>query len=281
MIALTGETTGPADEDLDARKAVASQRRWYHTMEVADGVETPGWFDLRPIVGRMPWPDVEGKRCLDVGPYDGFLAFELERRGAREVVAADISDPSEWDWSVRLREKGPARLAQLAGADPGAGFKLAQSLLGSNVERVEVNVYELSPERVGTFEIVTCGSLMLHLRDPVRALEAIRSVCVERFLSSETIDPFLTLFSRRRPLALQRGGERGQWWIPNPAGHRRMLEAAGFEIERRSRPYAIPLGPGHPHRARAGGSLRQRALIRLVAGAVGVPHVAVLARPRL
>jgi tRNA (mo5U34)-methyltransferase len=271
------KAAGP--DPVAARQAVTHQHHWYHTMEVAPGVETPGWFDLRPIVDRMPWPDVSGKRCLDVGPYDGFIAFELERRGADKVVAADVSSHGEWDWAVPLREKGPEALTVIAGADPGAGFKIARRLLASAVERVELSVYDLSPERLGTFDVVTCGSLLLHLKDPVRALEAIRSVCDGLFLSAEAIDLNLTAFSRRRPLAALRGGQHGQWWIPNPAGHRQMLESAGFLIEPQTRPYAIPLGPGHPERARAGGSLRRRLLARVVTGAAGVPHVAVVARP--
>ena len=87
----------------DARAAVDQVRLWYHTMELAPGVVTPGWFDLRPILDRLPWPDVEGKRCLDVGTYDGHLAFELERRGAAEVLALDISDHESWDWPIRIR----------------------------------------------------------------------------------------------------------------------------------------------------------------------------------
>ena len=70
---------------------------WYHTIDLAPGVVTPGWFDLRPVVERMPWPSVAGKRCLDVGTYDGFLAFEMERRGAAEVVAVDLDDHDQWD----------------------------------------------------------------------------------------------------------------------------------------------------------------------------------------
>jgi len=75
-----------------AAAAVAANPMWYHSIEVAPGLVTPGLFDLRPIVERLPWPDVRGKRCLDVGTYDGFLAFELERRSAAEVLATDIAD---------------------------------------------------------------------------------------------------------------------------------------------------------------------------------------------
>src|SRR6266496_2314073 len=96
----------PPDPE-EARAAVAANPHWYHTIDVAPGVETPGWFDLRPIVDRLPWPDVRGRRCLDVGPYDGFLSFELERRGAAEVVATDIGSPNDWDWPYASRTSGP------------------------------------------------------------------------------------------------------------------------------------------------------------------------------
>ena len=156
-----------------ARAAVSGNPLWYHTIEVAPGIATPGVFDLRPVAGRLPWPDVRGKRCLDVGTYDGFLAFELERRGAAEVVATDISDHREWDHEVRLGGQSAELLETIAG-EKGAGFTIARELLGSSVEKIEINAYDLTPERVGEFDVVVCGSLLLHLRDPLRALAAIR-----------------------------------------------------------------------------------------------------------
>jgi tRNA (mo5U34)-methyltransferase len=278
-IAEGPDALAAGDRATDARAAVAARGFWYHTMELAPGVVTPGWFDLRPIVDRLPWPDVRGKRCLDVGPYDGFLSFELERRGAAEVVATDIGSPTEWDWPAAMRENGGRELAEIAGSDPGGGFRVARKVLGSSAKRVEVSVYDLAPETVGTFDVVVCGSLLLHLRDPVAALEAIRGVCTERFLSIETISPGLSLLSRRRPLAQQRGGVRCQWWIPNAAAHRRMLQSAGFAIERAPRPFAEPLGPAHPQHGRLLGSWRQRLPTRVLTLRSGIPHGAVLARP--
>lgn len=237
---------------------------WYHTIELAPGIVTPGWFDLRPVVQRMPWPDVRGKRCLDVGTYDGFLAFELERRGAGEVVAADIADHEQWDWPVRDRDRGPLELADMAGERKGQGFEVAKKALGSSVERMEISAYDLRPDRVGSFDFVVCGSLMLHLKNPVGALEAIRSVCTGSFLSAEQLSS--RQLPWRRPAARFRGGDKLQWWIPNPAAHVRMVESAGFEIERVVRPYRIPFGEMNP----AAGRLRSRGLL----------HGAVLARPQ-
>ena len=68
------------------------------------------------------------------------------------------------------------------------GFEIARELLGSSATLEQVSVYDLSPETVGEFDVVVCGSLLLHLRDPLRALNAIRSVCREQFLSTNQIE---------------------------------------------------------------------------------------------
>jgi tRNA (mo5U34)-methyltransferase len=256
---------------------------WYHTLELPGGVVTPGWFDLRDQVAKLPWPDVRGKRCLDLATYDGFYAFELERRGAAEVVATDIPDHEDWDWPAALRARAGDELAAIAG-EKGHGFELAHEALGSRVVKQVVNVYDLSPAELGTFDVVVCGSLLLHLRDPVRALEAIRSVCAGTFLSVEAISLPLTALFRRRPVAdLCDDDNLCQWWTVNAAGHRRLVEAAGFEVVQTVAPFAEPFGPRHPARLQRprglralGGAVLQRALLH----GEGVPHGALLARPR-
>ncbi len=265
----------------DDRAAIAAVARWYHSIEVLPGMVTPGWFDLRPIVERMPWPDVRGKRCLDVGTSDGFLAFELERRGAAEVVATDIATHEQWDWEAGLRDLGPQYLRHVEGPAMGIGFELARELLDSSVVRRQLSVYDLSPEHVGTFDVVVCGSLLLHLRDPLRALAAIRSVCRAELLCANQIDLGRSILQRRTPL-VRLDGTSGitQWWLPNAAGHRQMLDAAGFEIERESRPYCVPFGPAHPPRSSGPRSLVRGLMERLVTGNRGVPHLALLAHSR-
>jgi tRNA (mo5U34)-methyltransferase len=266
----------------DARAVISRVKRWYHAIEVAPGVVTDALFDLRPILARMPWPDVRGKRCLDVGTSDGFLAFELERRGAAEVVATDIASHGQWDWEAHMHEVGPRYLRHVSGPEMGDGFRVAHELLRSRVSPAQISVYDLSPERMGTFEVVVCGSLLLHLRDPLRALTAIRSVCTGEFLCTNQIDLVRSALVRRRPL-IRLDGTSGitQWWLPNAAGHRQMVRAAGFTIERESPLYAIPYGPVHPTaRRRPQAQAQARSILtRILAGNDGVPHFAVLARP--
>lgn len=270
------------DTEVDpgtARAAIAESPMWYHAIEVAPGVVTPGWFDLRPVVDRLPWPDVAGRRCLDIGTHDGFLAFELERRGAAEVVATDIADHEQWDWPPHLGERGPEYLRHAAGLRKGLGFDIARRLLGSTARLEEISVYDLSPTEVGEFDVVVCGSLLLHLRDPLRALAAIRSVCGGWFLSTNQVDLVPSVCHRHRPLVRLDGvSDICQWWLPNAAGHRRMVEASGFALERESALYSVPFGPSHEAMGRTPRRLAEKLVRGAVTGNDGVPHHALLAR---
>jgi tRNA (mo5U34)-methyltransferase len=263
--------------------AVEPVQLWYHTLELPGIGVTPGWFDLRGGVDRLPWPEIRGLRCLDLATYDGFYAFELEKRGAAEVFATDIPDHTEWDWPVSLREQGAEAIAAIAG-EKGRGFELAHEALGSKVQKQAINVYDLSPEAIGTFDVVVLGSLLLHLRDPVRALEAIRSVCTGSFMSVEAVSlPLSRLFPRRAMAELCEEDRRVQWWTVNAAGHRRLLEVAGFEVIRAAPMFAEAFGAGHPASRPQRQSPRERARSlarRLALGGQGVPHAALLARPR-
>src|SRR5262249_5899818 len=146
---------------------------WYHTIELPDGTSTPGRYDLRPVARRLPLPaSLQGRRCLDVGTADGFWAFEMERRGAAEVVAVD-TDPEHLDWPPNVLDVEASTRVAL---DRRPAFFIARRLLASSVEHRTMTVYDISPEALGTFDLVFVGSLLLHLRDPVRALTAIRSV---------------------------------------------------------------------------------------------------------
>jgi tRNA (mo5U34)-methyltransferase len=197
--------------------------RWWHTIDVAPGVSTPGSWDLRGTSEQLPWPDVAGKRCLDVGTMDGFWAFELERRGAVEVVATDIG-PAHSDVPGRRRAQG---------SEEPLGrhtFALAAELLGSRAEYRERNVYDLNPAEDGEFDVVVLGYVLQMVRDPLRALAAIRSVCRGHLLLLDTVSLPLSLLPA--PLA-RLDARRGalEWFVFNRRGLVRAVDHAGFEVE--------------------------------------------------
>ena len=155
---------------------------WYHTIELGDGLVTDGWFDNRPHVHHYGLPErMDGMRVLDIGTWDGFWAFEMERRGA-EVVALDVEHESEYDWPPRRRPE------EYADSHRGDGFRLAKEILGSKVERVHCNIYEATPGELGTFDLVFCGVVLIHLRDQLLALERFANLCHGRFIFAEEYD---------------------------------------------------------------------------------------------
>ena len=264
---------------------MSAPEHWYHSIELPDGTVTPGSFDLRPTAPVVPLPErLDGLRCLDVGTWDGFWAFEMERRGAAEVVAIDIDDPDGWDWPPR--ERLSARrggLAVLSAAKrPGAGFAFAAAALGSSARRVERSVYELDPDVDGRFDVVFLGSLLLHLRDPVAALDRVRSVCGGQAVIADAVEAIPSWLRPNTPVARLEGEERPWWWQPNRAALHQMVRSAGFEIVEATGVYFVPTGEGHP-RPSLRGLLRNAgtpAGREAIVGALrGLPHAAVRARP--
>jgi len=180
----------PADLDAEGRAIIERivEHDWYHSIDLGHGVVTPGFVDHRDQLPYYALPaSLEGKRVLDVATFDGFWAFEFERRGA-EVVAADIACWTDTD-VPRLMLPHAAQF----GLDrpTGAGFRLAHEILGSQVQRIECSVYDLDPEKIGTFDLVFISDLLVHLRDPQLAVERAYSVCHGEVLIADVYTPRL------------------------------------------------------------------------------------------
>jgi tRNA (mo5U34)-methyltransferase len=258
---------------------------WYHVIDLPDGVSTPGWFDTRKVTGKVPMPaSLAGKRCLDVGTWDGFWAFEMERRGAAEVVAIDLQDPAQWDWPPETRLRPSHNLQYLEQFKRGdAAFRLARETLQSEVDRRPLSVYDLDPERVGTFDFAFLGTLLMHLRDPVRALDALRTVVTGEAVIADSVEAIPSLLRPRTPYARLEGMDEPWWWQPNRAALLQMLRSAGWEVLDATGIYLLPLGPEHPRPPMSANMLRAaltaRGRERLITRFLGVPHVAARVRP--
>jgi tRNA (mo5U34)-methyltransferase len=271
-VSATGATgTGLADE--------VAALEWYHTLELAPGVVTPGWHDTRPVAAGVLPGSLAGKRCLDVGTFDGFWAFEMERRGASEVVGIDILDPHKWDWPAGSRADTIREIGRRKGE--GRGFEVAKRELGSSVRRLERSIYDLDEADVGRFDVVYLGSLLVHLRDPVRGLERLREVCDGTLIVVDGIDLLLSLVLPRRPVATLDAVGRPWWWYPNTAGLRRLVEAGGFEVVEGPRRIYMPPGAGQPLASFSPRLLADRhGRQALVIARRGDPHAVLTARPR-
>jgi tRNA (mo5U34)-methyltransferase len=136
---------------VSEKNELVASRTWWHSIDVGDGIVTPGAvepsyqeFLLKTL--RLP-EDMKGLRVLDVGTYDGFFAFECERRGA-EVVAIDVHP------------------------EDTRCFALAKHLLGSRVRYHHMSVYDLQEDLLGgSFDLVLFLGVYYHLRHLFIALD--------------------------------------------------------------------------------------------------------------
>jgi tRNA (mo5U34)-methyltransferase len=166
------------NERAEIERLIRAHGRWWHQIEVAPGIVTPGDDSNRmklPILDDIGLPRrMDGLRVLDIGCSDGFFSFEMEARGA-SVVAIDFV-PEDY-----------------------TGFAVASKILGSSVEYRMENVYNLNPESFGLFDVVLFMGVLYHLRNPLGGLDAIRSVMKQGgqlFVGTMMIDEYFQLPDR-------------------------------------------------------------------------------------
>lgn len=182
-----------------------SEIQWFHNYELIPGIMTNGVSDMSERGPYFQIPqDLTGKRVLDVGCADGYFTFLAESRGAN-VVAID-------SW-------------------PRQGFFLAHEVRNSRVEFHHMNVYDISPARLGMFDIVFFFGVYYHLKNPILALERVASVTREySLIESEIMEPHspegegFARFYEHDELA----GDPTNWWVPNVPCLLQTVRAAGF-----------------------------------------------------
>lgn len=232
-----------------AAEIVKAYPQWYHSIELAPGVITPGVAPLEVWKGtlrKLGLPDLRGKSVLDIGAYDGFFSFAAERLGAARVVALDqyawATDMLAYmdDWR-KARASGAAipaprysrhwRPAQLPGKRP---FDAAREILGSRVESVVGNFMTLDATSLGTFDVVLFLGVLYHVEDPLAAIRRVAEFLAPGgFLGIETeaVDvpgapdaAFFEFFPGN-----ELNNDAANWWAPNMKALEGLTRAAGLQ----------------------------------------------------
>jgi tRNA (mo5U34)-methyltransferase len=231
------------------RSRVEAVGRWWHSIEVAPGVVTPGHKSAEVLRGevaamRLDALDLRGKSVVDVGAWDGFFSFEAERRGAARVVALD-----HFVWSLDLAKGEAYRRACRESGTPVApvetvpgvwcpetlpgkrGFDLARELLASRVESRVGDFMTVDLEALGRFDVAFFLGVLYHLRDPLEGLTRLAAITRE----VAVIETEAVLIPTREDRALAEFFEDGShnddasnWWIPNERALLGLCRAAGF-----------------------------------------------------
>lgn len=211
---------------------------YYHTMEVPGHGLVRGEWDLRAgLDAYLGGEPVRGKRVLEVGTASGFVCFEMERRGA-DVVAYDLGPNDGWD-TVPYEGIDRDREARRRGEHItrlNKSWWFNHRAFGSRANAVYGTVYAI-PASIGAVDIVTFGSVLLHVRDPLAALQraaALRPHTIivtepaRRWSPRSIIDGAIR---RRSPLFLPDGVKREPvdgWWSFSPEAVSNLLAIVGY-----------------------------------------------------
>jgi tRNA (mo5U34)-methyltransferase len=195
-------------------KARVAKLRWHHSIDLGAGIVTPGQDNSPRKLERLKLPvSFTGKSVLDIGAWDGFFSFESARRGAARVLA---TDSYVWNGSHDWGSK--------------QGFELAREVLRAKVEDQVIDVLDLAPEKIGTFDVVLFLGVLYHMKHPLLALERVASVTRDMLVLETAVD----MLSCRRPAIAyyadnELGNDATNWCGPNPAAVVAMLRTAGFK----------------------------------------------------
>jgi tRNA (mo5U34)-methyltransferase len=143
-----------------------------------------------------------------------------------------------------------------------AGFLLARDALGLDVEDRDIDVMDISPETVGSFDVVLLLGVVYHLKDPITAIRAASSVTGRRLVvETETALNGLPFPAGRLYPGRELNADDTNWWALNRAALEGLLRDAGFartEVVYRS---SVPrrLARAGREAARGRGSFRMNA----------------------
>ena len=247
----------PVVDRAEAESLVQSVN-WFHRVEVIRGLIAPGIvpgtgsYDARGYIDSLKIQDITSKRILELGTWDGPLAFELKQRGC-DIVASDIQDPEQ------------------------TGFNVLQKISGFDIPYVRCSVYELSNFfRPGEFDVILYFGVFYHLKHPILSFEQIAK-CLKidavLYTEGEGLGNHLEdlagtkvdgnaeyehsefLDEKGVPLTLSYPGKFGgasNWVLPNRSALTGWLRSAGLE------PVSVYATAAENGRRRVGATARKR-----------------------
>lgn len=262
----------PSRRRARLRQIVEDVPFWFHSIDVGQGVVTTGHKTPEILAGELAAiglpDDLTGKSVLDIGGWDGFFAFEAERRGAARVAVLDhymwsLDIPGQQAYWQRCLDEGvtprPYHETEHWQPDtlPGKrGFDAAREALGSSVEGIVGDFMTMDLDALGTWDHVLYLGVLYHIPEPLTALQRVAAVTRELAVV-ETEAVVVPGFEHEALWRFFPGAELNadvsNWWAPNMAALIGALNAVGFgATEVRRGPDASLLEqPGGPHHFRA------------------------------
>jgi tRNA (mo5U34)-methyltransferase len=214
----TGNQSSSSREELLAE---VERHTWLYSVDLGDGIYTNGLFGPpHTLIGdALDKIEIQGKRVLDVGCWEGQWSFEVERRGAAKVYATDylVGDPR-----AEISESGLKELPT---------FRLAHKILNSKVNyHPDVSVYQIDKLGVRDFDVILFCGVYYHLKNPLLALAKLRQMMkVGGLIIVEGAVVDGAEASARFYYHEVLGDDASNWWVPTVPCLRQWIECSFLE----------------------------------------------------
>lgn len=204
--------------NIEEKISLVNSHNWWHSIDFGDGIVSKGIktssIHIKEEAYWFPIDFCKDKRVLDVGAWDGYYSFYAERMGAKEVIAVD-----KYVWKRENKR----------------GFDIAKLLLNSKVKEYILDIPEMTPDVLGTFDSIIYAGVFYHLKNPFQALEILDSLLLTngRILIEShmcNIDNPIPLMQYHPKASLN--NDKTNFWSPNIACVKYMFEDIGdYSIE--------------------------------------------------
>lgn len=211
-----------SDDELASR--IAAFPRWHYEFDLRGQrtpIHNPGWanrhrqrraYFFEPLLERCGG-SLQGKRVLDLGCNAGWWSLQAIEAGCEFVLGVD---------GRRMHVEQAELVFEALEIEP---------------ERYELrheDVFDLSPQELGSFDVVLCLGLLYHVHSPVLLLERAGEMCAGLLVIDTAIasspDPILMLGSESSDdprMALKTGAVL----VPSAAAVVAIAEGIGFDVE--------------------------------------------------
>ncbi|MFA5022567.1 MAG: methyltransferase domain-containing protein [Patescibacteria group bacterium] len=183
---------------------------WWHTIDFGDGVVSNGHIskEIHDLISSSFPKDLAGKTVLDIGTWDGYYAFECEKRGAT-VTAIDNNMHKQ----------------------NSKGFEIAKTILDSKVQYYDLDFFDVPKKLNQQFDVVLFLGVIYHLKNPLLALETLYQITKDiliietHYIKTQDDTPMARFYPGK-----ELGNDETNWWGPNVSAIVSMTKAAGFGL---------------------------------------------------